>query len=388
MGNVRRHGRGWQLRYQVGGQRMEETAHVETKTEALHILKEREARAILGTLPPKAARQVRFEDLARDLKEDYQLKGRRSLKNLETYLSPPKSLANDSHNRGRGAPRKRQTNLASYFRGRRAISITTDEIKAYARKRQEEGATNATINRELAALKRMFRLAVEINHLDRVPHFPMLRESNPRQGFMDQECFRAVVQRLPDYLKPVAEFAYFTGWRLGEITSLSWDQLDLANSEVRLWAGTTKNQEGRARPLGPETSKIVETQKEARRHDCPWVFHRNGERIATVHRAWKKACEEAGHPGLIFHDMRRSAARHFDMAGLTEAEGMALGGWKTNSVYRRYSIIDPARLSQAVWRAEAFAVASAPQAGKDANTPKEAETVGSGSRVGQRGSKT
>jgi hypothetical protein len=37
--------------------------------------------------------------------------------------------------------------------------------------------------------------------------------------------------------------------------------------------------------------------------------------------------------------MRRSAVRNFRRSGLSEHEGMALSGHKTDNVYRRYDII-------------------------------------------------
>ena len=57
-------------------------------------------------------------------------------------------------------------------------------------------------------------------------------------------------------------------------------------------------------------------------------------------------------PGLLPHDMRRSAVRNFRRAGLSEHEGMALSGHKTDSVYRRYDIISEADLTEAMNRVQ------------------------------------
>lgn len=51
---------------------------------------------------------------------------------------------------------------------------------------------------------------------------------------------------LPEILRPVATFAYITGWRKREILGLTWDRVDFFAGTVRLDAGTTKSSDGRA----------------------------------------------------------------------------------------------------------------------------------------------
>lgn len=80
--------------------------------------------------------------------------------------------------------------------------------------RQAAEAANATINRELAALKRMFRLGEIAGKIAQRPCIPMLQEDNARKGFFEAVEFRAVLAGLPDAVKPLAEVAYITGWRI------------------------------------------------------------------------------------------------------------------------------------------------------------------------------
>jgi hypothetical protein len=62
---------------------------------------------------------------------------------------------------------------------------------------------------------------------------------------------------------------------------------------------------------------------------CPFVFHRRGERIVHFRAAWKNACKAAGCPGTLVHDMRRSALRTFERAGVPRSVAMSLVGHKT-----------------------------------------------------------
>lgn len=78
------------------------------------------------------------------------------------------------------------------------------------------------------------------------------------------------------------------------------------------------------------------------------VFHRNGKPMGDFRKVWAKACESAGVSGKLVHDLRRTAARDFRRAGVSEGEIMRLCGWKTRDMFDRYNIIDSADLSHAV----------------------------------------
>lgn len=69
-------------------------------------------------------------------------------------------------------------------------------------KRLSERAANATVNREMAALKRMLKLGArhEPSKVARVPHIEMLKEAEPRQGFFEDIEFEAFRTALPSEL--------------------------------------------------------------------------------------------------------------------------------------------------------------------------------------------
>jgi integrase len=80
------------------------------------------------------------------------------------------------------------------------------------------------------------------------------------------------------------------------------------------------------------------------------VFHRNGRQIKGFRKAWANACTAAGFPGRIPHDLRRSAVRNMERAGLSRSVAMQLTGHKTEAVYRRYAITSEADLREGVDR--------------------------------------
>jgi hypothetical protein len=86
--------------------------------------------------------------------------------------------------------------LTPFFAYRRAIDLTSDLLAKYIDRRQSEGAKNATVNQELALLKRAYSLAARATppKVVRVPHFPHLTERNVRTGFVEDDQYDRLAQ--------------------------------------------------------------------------------------------------------------------------------------------------------------------------------------------------
>src|SRR6202041_1415338 len=114
-----------------------ESSGSQSRSDAENLLKQRLQAAARGEPFGRNAGRTTFEDLARILIEDYQTHARRSLERVEDALG----------------------HLAGFFGGILATEITNDQIASYIDWRRDQRAAAATINRELAALRRAFRLA-------------------------------------------------------------------------------------------------------------------------------------------------------------------------------------------------------------------------------------
>jgi integrase len=157
---------------------------------------------------------------------------------------------------------------------------------------------------------------------------------------------------LPEDLRDPAMFLRLTGWRPGEMTSLERSDVFLEDQEPRieLRRENSKNGQPRIFPLNdPELYAVIVRAWARRRLDCPFVFHRDGKPITRYmfRRSWPKACEKAGHQGLLVYDLRRSAVREFARHGKTR-QAMMLTGHKTESVFHRYNIITMSDLQEVV----------------------------------------
>jgi integrase len=334
----------WWISYHRAGKdggEIRESSRSTKRTDAIALLNARRGEIAQGEwLNPRADRTT-LEDLLAMVKTDRRKNGRET-DHLPAY----------------------ERRLTEFFGAScRAANITADRIDTYTTKRQDDGAANATINRELASLRRGLRLAYRAGKVRRVPPVGLLRERNIRTGFFEPGEFRAVQAHLPAAFAPVAEFAYLTGWRKAEILGLTWPQVDFSAGLVRLEPGSTKNDDGRGFPFSalPALGALLTRRRDDTRaveratgQVVRWVFHDRGRPIwaKRFYRAWWAATKAAGvyrewpHPetgktcrGPIPHDFRRTAVRNLERAGVSRSVAMKLTGHKTESVYRRYAIV-------------------------------------------------
>ena len=207
------------VKYYVNGRPVRETTGTRRESDARRFLKEREGRIAVGKPILPRADRIRYEEIARDLREHYQATGARNLKEAETRLQ----------------------HLDRFFESRRVAALSQADATSYVLERQGNGASNATINRELAILTRMLRLAYETNKLMRVPVIRKLKEKAPRQGFFEREQFEAIRRRLRPDLQVALAISHAYGWRMqSEVLALERRQVDLDSGTIRLDPGTTK----------------------------------------------------------------------------------------------------------------------------------------------------
>lgn len=368
MGELKKRGEIWWIRYYKNGRRYEESSGSTKEGDAKSLLRLREGDIERGVaITPKVGR-IRFDEAAKDVLNDYRTNRKRSLDDVE---------------------RRIEMHLKPFFGNRRMASITTADIREYIDSRQKEttvvrkaftftardgtprqvpeqrrpiaGVSNAEINRELTALKRMFNLAIQAGKLIQKPHIPMLKEDNVRVGFFERDQFLAVLAHLDEPVRQAATFAYLTGWRIdSEVLPLEWRQVDFGAGEVRLDPGKTKNGEGRTFPMTRELREMLEQQRGITENHqrqlkivCPRVFHRSGRPIKSFRVAFRTACTAAGCPGRVLHDFRRTAVRNLVRAGIPERVAMQMTGHKTRSVFERYNIVSAGDLREAAKRLDA-----------------------------------
>jgi integrase len=187
----------------------------------------------------------------------------------------------------------------------------------------------------------------------------MLKENNTKKVFFEHGDFLALRDALPSYLKNFVTFAYKIGWRMSEITGLTWKQVDLELGIVRLEVGETKNEEARTVYLDEELKQIFNHQWELRKTNkalLPYVFlnDKGFDKIKRFDKAWKRACKDAKIVVRLFHDLRRTAVRNMVRSGIPERVAMMISGHKTRSVFDRYNIVNDEDLKMAAQKQEDY----------------------------------
>jgi len=347
----------WSIQYYKNGKRIREATGETDYAAARQQLNKQLGAVAKGEHVERDRKPVLIAELYEALERHYRVNGRKSLDALA----------------------RRWKHLSGFFGDLAAQNVSAELIDEYVDARLRKGAANGTINRELSALKTMFRIAYGKRRLNRLPLFPHLEESNVRTGFIEDGDYRRLTAHASElWLRLFLELSYTYGWRKRELLNLRVRQIDLVWKTIRLDVGTTKNREGREVTM---TAAILELMRQAVAGKGPddFVLTRpDGKPVRDFRKTWGNLCVRAGlgsyicrvcakavtekkcecgsqrrkYRGLIVHDFRRSAAKALRRAGVPESVVMSIGGWKTAAMFRRYAIISQADQKAAVEKLE------------------------------------
>jgi integrase len=251
-----------------------------------------------GLYEPDAAK-TRVAELIEDLKRDYRVNGQNE-----------KDVA------------QRWKHLEPVFGNDLAQAVTMTRLTKYVEARLGEKAKAATVQRELACLRRALGLGFKAGKVFRVPPFPTITVNNAREIFFERNELEALLKELPDdFMRPLVTLAYWIGFRRGELLKLEWRQVDLDRGTVRLGIGTTKNKDGRLVYLPADALMALKAWRERtstvereQTRIITRVFHRNGQPIPVrnfPYEVWHAARERAKLPHRVPHDFRRTMARNY-----------------------------------------------------------------------------
>ena len=177
------------IKYYRNGEPIRESTSFINEADAWKLLKKRHSEIAAGRPVGPDVEKTTLEDMAVILKDDYKANKRKSIDRVEDALN----------------------HLRGFFGDARAKEITSDRVTAYIAARLAEKAAASTINYELAALGRMFTLAVRAGKAASKPFIPKLQLDNARKGFFERAQFDAALAHLPEGLTAALETAFTTG---------------------------------------------------------------------------------------------------------------------------------------------------------------------------------
>jgi integrase len=316
----------WWIQYFVHGLPMRESSGSGVKVDAENLLKQRLGEVATGRWvgPDNAT----IADLCELVLADYRLR----------------KLSDEKH-----AQWRYESNVKPLIGCLLAARFGTAQVRQYIERRRQDGASNGTINRELAIVRRGFRLGAQEDPplVHRQPAIPKLKEADARHGFIEPEVYEKLLEEMPANLRALFVCCYHTGTRKNELRRIKWDQVDFDAMVIRLHADQTKGKVARTLPIYGDMKRWLLRQQETAGGN-PYVFHgKRGFPVDNHLLGWAEACERVGLPGLYLHDMRRSAIRNLKRAGVQDVVAMKISGHKTRSVFDRYNIVDEGDLGDA-----------------------------------------
>jgi len=272
-------------------------------------------RAVGGTTKTQALRtldKIRGKVLNGEYEIERHIRNPKIEEFAELYLERRKHL------RSRRRDRFLVQNILKQFEGKALVQIAPTNIEDYIVQRRVEGAANATINRELACLKRMYNLAIKWGDAKRNPvtDVESLEEPPGRTRFLSAEESQKLIECCPDHLKSIVMTALNTGMRLQEVLGLSWESVHIDNViDPYIEIIKTKNNKPRFVPLNNDMLELLGDLKR-KNASLEYVFiGTRGKRLFSIRTPFKEALARAGILDFRFHDLRHTFASHFIMNG-------------------------------------------------------------------------
>jgi integrase len=290
-------------------------------------LKDIELKRVRGELLGiREEKRILFPDLAEKYKE-----WAKARKTKRTYLDESSAI---------GRFKTRFTGLAS--------SVSRKDIETYLSSRLTDGKLGpCRHNKELKFLRLIFKKAIEWGYCRRNPTdgIRSLKEPPGRVRFLSEQEQEKLLAVCPPRLLSIVEIALNTGLRKGELLSLRWENIDLANRMIRV--ERSKNGDRRDVPM---TDRAVAVLKSIpRRLDSPFLFaNPDGTAPESVSTTWYNALERSGIENFHFHDLRHTFASNLVMGGADLRSVQTLLGHRDIAMTMRYAHLSPAHLREAI----------------------------------------
>ena len=353
-------GRIWWCQFYLDGRQIRVSTKTHVKSEALAFLRKQMDSRDKGEVPVTDVKKLRYADLRQSLIDSYVALGNKSLKERADGTETIAGLKALDDFCGFKQEANGDGKIVVSDRGISVTQLTTDFARRFVRERKTEDVGNAAINRSLAALRRMLKLAKREKKIHDVPFIEFQREPSARKGFLERDKFEELVGLLPTHLRPLITLLYYDGVRIGEALQIEWSQVNLTNRTIRLEEEQTKGDEARTLPLPSVLismlTDVEPTQRKGRVFDGTnlrkeWITACAAAKLGTLSEVEGRPYDPV-YSGLTLHDLRRSAVRNLVNAGVPERVAMKITGHRTRSVFDRYHIVSPDDVTNAMQMVE------------------------------------
>jgi len=345
----------WYAMLKFKGRRYRWSSRSSRKGDATALLDQKRRELMDNTYRPGAAR-ITVRDLRDAMIADLRANGRKyETRVRECYKHVERLLGTDT-------PASQVEDRVDWYVKKRLAETVPHKVRKRKKGQKDERPkprtySRAQVNRELACLRRGFRLLLRRRRLSSIPHVQLLAEHNVRTRCPSRDEVESVLRELPVGLREAMLLLSIIPWRVREALNLCWRHVDEHAGCIRHEAADYKS--GRAARVLPYAQHPVLAQiiAERRRLTDSWQkehgqiiehvfwhegFDEHGHLVALPYRTyghtWARACKRAKVADLHVHDLKRFSTGVLTKASVDEGTIMRLAGWRSRSMFDRYSV--------------------------------------------------
>ena len=226
-------------------------------------------------------------------------------------------------------------------------------------KNRDRTVSIATVNRELATLRRALRLAMEWKMLDRVPKIRLLPGERGRNFVLNYSDETRYLEKAPDPLKDIALLILDSGLRISEAVGLKWTEVSIDPAPgsrlgfLEVLEGKSVNAP-RTLSLTPRLGEMLAFRRRFFL-ETGWVFPGKGPQGHITHwhidNQHRKLRTDMGFgPEFVVHSLRHTFATRLGESGADAFQIMRLMGHSSVTVSQKYVHPTPETMERAIER--------------------------------------
>jgi integrase len=311
----------WQMGVSVGGRQICRSSHTPNKGLAKKLLARWETEVFEGRFQLIKTNAPFFEDWTEQFLP--------TIPNLKTRSRYASSV----------------NNMKPRFGKLRLSQITSDRIEDFKEERLAAGAGPATVNRDLAVLRRMLRIAERKRFIARSPFvdIELLEERSIRRKphiatYDEEERILAVAD---PHIRALAVLILETGLRSNrEALVLKWDDIDFMSDTIRVRESKTAAGIRNVPLSGRCKVELLTWQQRLGPEFSSYVFPnmRKPERHLTqIRKSWVNALKLAGIPYFWLYNLRHTFASRLSAAGVSDLFVAQMIGHSSPSIVQTYA---------------------------------------------------
>jgi integrase len=236
-------------------------------------------------------------------------------------------------------------NFSACFGNVKISNITADIIEDFKEERLSQGIRTATVNRDLAVLRRMMKLAEKRRLINESPFrevdFLEEREQRRRPHILTFEEEERVLAAAAPHIRALAVLILETGMRSRrEALSLLWSDVDFAHNLISVRKSKTRAGERTIPISGRCKTELLRWRSLFGSEFSSYVFpsmHDPSKPLKDLRRSWAKALKDAGLQYFWLYDLRHTLASRLTQAGVSPVFVAQIIGHSSTSILSTYA---------------------------------------------------